>query len=390
MGFDAVKLRRVHSESAFFRQQGDFFLGHRVCTGISERVKLTMFSLGSYSYGPKGVSEMKFVIYPAVGPERLGEVVGAAGAMTVVNCVDEAEAVRAVADADAFFGKITPSMLVAAPRLRWVQTITAGLERYVFPELVEHPCVLTNMRGLYSDVIADHVFGYIISFAKNFHQYIHNQAMSRWEPRGRESGGTEFSFNPGRADMIDQSHMHLADATLGIIGLGSIGSEIARRGLAFGMRVLAVDPVTEQPPKGVAALWRPERLSDLLSQSDFVVIAAPHTPETYKLFRQAQFQQMKRSARLVNVGRGAIVDLADLTAALQAGEIAGAGLDVFEMEPLPADHPLWKMENVIITPHVAGRSPRIAKRHLAVLLENIRRFVRGEPLKNVVNKSQWF
>jgi phosphoglycerate dehydrogenase-like enzyme len=156
------------------------------------------------------------------------------------------------------------------------------------------------------------------------------------------------------------------------------------------MRVLAVDPVQTQAPEGVAQLWRPERLPELLASSDFVVIAAPHTPETYKLFRRAQLRQMKRTAYLINIGRGAIVDLADLTAALDAGEIAGAGLDVFEVEPLPADHPLWQMENVILTPHIAGYSPRIAERHLGVLLENLRRFQRGEPLLNVVDKARWF
>jgi phosphoglycerate dehydrogenase-like enzyme len=140
----------------------------------------------------------------------------------------------------------------------------------------------------------------------------------------------------------------------------------------------------------VAALWKPERLPQLLAESDFVVVAAPHTPQTVKLFRRPQFQQMKRTGYFINIGRGAIVDLADLTAALQAGEIAGAGLDVYEIEPLPADHPLWKLDNVILTPHVAGNSPRIAERHLAVLLDNIRRFVSGEPLENVVNKALWY
>jgi phosphoglycerate dehydrogenase-like enzyme len=189
---------------------------------------------------------------------------------------------------------------------------------------------------------------------------------------------------------IDRAHMHLADATLGVVGLGQIGSEVARRGLAFGMRVVAVDPVQTAAPPGVAALWSLDRLPDLLRESDVVVIAAPHTPETVKLFRRAQFRQMKRSAYLINIGRGVIVDLADLAAALRAGEIAGAGLDVFETEPLPVDHPLWAMPNVIITPHVAGASPRIAERHLAVLLENVRRFARGEPLTNVADKRRWF
>jgi len=128
----------------------------------------------------------------------------------------------------------------------------------------------------------------------------------------------------------------------------------------------------------------------LLAASDFVVIAAPHTPETYKLFRAEQFAHMKNSAYLINIGRGVIVDLADLTTALQQGAIAGAGLDVFETEPLPGEHPLWGMGNVIITPHVAAASPRISERHLATLLENIRRFANGEEPTNVVDKQKWF
>ena len=128
----------------------------------------------------------------------------------------------------------------------------------------------------------------------------------------------------------------------------------------------------------------------MLSQSDFVVIAAPHTPQTFKLFNRERIRKMKRSAYLINVGRGVIVDLADLTAALQAGEIAGAGLDVFEMEPLPAGHPLWKMPNVIITPHCAAASPRVPQRHLQTLLDNVRRFASGQPLRNVVDKKNWF
>jgi phosphoglycerate dehydrogenase-like enzyme len=246
------------------------------------------------------------------------------------------------------------------------------------------------MRGLFSDVIADHVFGYIICFARHFHVYIRHQLAARWEPVGGESERSTFAAGPGTVSAIDRAHIHLADATLGVVGFGQIGSEIARRGLAFGMRVFAVDPVQAEAPAGVAALWKLDRLADLLGESDFVVVAAPHTPQTVKMFRRAQFQQMKRSAYFINIGRGATVDLTDLAAALTAGEIAGAGLDVFEKEPLPADHPLWKMDNVIITPHVAGYSPRIAERHLAVLLENIGRFVRGDALKNVVSKAMWF
>jgi phosphoglycerate dehydrogenase-like enzyme len=333
---------------------------------------------------------MKLVIHPPVDPERLTRIRAAASDMTVVNAVDNGEAMRTITDADAFFGKLTPALLAAAQRLRWVQSPTASLEHYVFPELVAHPCVLTNMRGLFSDVIADQVFGYVLCFARNLHRYIRNQLAARWEPVGGESERVTFATGPGHVTAIDRAHLHLADATLGIVGLGNIGTEVARRGLAFGMRVLAVDPVQTRAPEGVAELWRPERLSDLLAASDFVVIAAPHTPETFKLFRRLQFRQMKRTAYLINIGRGAIVDLADLTEALKAGEIAGAGLDVFEVEPLPAEHPLWQMANVILTPHVAGYSPRIAERHLDLLLDNLGRFRRGEPLRNVVDKARWF
>jgi phosphoglycerate dehydrogenase-like enzyme len=333
---------------------------------------------------------MKLVIYLQVDDDRLGRTVAAAKPMRVVNTASEAEIRTEIKDADAFFGKITAPMLAAATRLRWVQSPTASLEHYVFPELIEHPCVLTNMRGLYSDVIAAHVFGYVLCFARNFHQYLRNQLNARWAPMGGEQERTSFAVGPGVVSGIDRAHMHLADTTLGIIGLGSIGSEVARCAKTFGLRVLAVDPVADRVPSGVESVWKLDRLSDLLGASDFVVIAAPHTPQTTKMFRRPQFQQMKRSAYLINVGRGAIVDLTDLTESLEQKEIAGAGLDVFEIEPLPADHRLWRMENVIITPHIAGVSPRIAERHLAVLLDNVRRFVRGESLGNIVNKAAWF
>jgi phosphoglycerate dehydrogenase-like enzyme len=334
---------------------------------------------------------MKLVLYPSVEPERLARITETADPMTVVNAATEAEARDQMPEADAFFGKITPSLLSAARRLRWVQAPTVSLEHYLFPELTAHPCVLTNMRGLFSDVIADQVLGYIVCFARNLHRYVLQQAQGRWAPIGGEASRVPFATGPGVVNAIDRAHLHLADCSLGVVGLGGIGAEVARRGLAFGMRVLAVDPIRTEAPPGVEALWRPERLPELLGESDFVVITAPHTPETEKLFRRPLFRAMRRSAYLINVGRGAVVDLADLTAALEAGDLAGAALDVFETEPLPPDHPLWRMgDRVILTPHVAGYSPRIAGRHLAVLLGNLRRFVRGETLVNVVDKGHWF
>jgi phosphoglycerate dehydrogenase-like enzyme len=334
---------------------------------------------------------MKFVIHPSVESERLDRITVAADPMAVANAGDEDHALGHMPDADAFFGKITPRLLAAAPKLRWVQAPTASLEHYLFPELAAHPCVLTNMRGLFSDVIADQVMGYVICFARNLHVYVLQAADGRWAPVGGEAARVGFASGPGVVNAIDRAHRHLADATLGVIGLGAIGREVARRAAAFGMRVVAIDPQPVDRSPEVAALWPVEQLPQLLRQSDFVVVAAPHTPRSAGMFRREQFRQMKRDAYLVNVGRGAIVALDDLVAALEAGEIAGAALDVFETEPLPAGHALWRMpERVILTPHVAGYSPRIAGRHLEVLLDNIGRFVRGEPLRNVVDKDNWY
>ncbi len=334
---------------------------------------------------------MKLVIHPPVEPERLRQITAVAGPMAVVNADDEEHALRHMPDADAFFGKITLRLLASAPGLRWVQSPTASLEHYVFPDLAAHPCVLTNMRGLFSDVIADQVMGYVICFARNLHVYVLQAAAGRWAPVGGEAARVNFASGPAFVSDMDRAHRHLADATLGVIGLGAIGREVARRAAAFGMRVIAVDPQAVDRPPEVAALWSLEELPQLLGQSDFVVIAAPHTPQSAAMFRRPQFQKMKRDAYLINIGRGAIVVLDDLVAALEAGEIAGAALDVFETEPLPPDHALWRMPGrVILTPHVAGYSPRIAGRHLETLLGNIRRFVRGVPLSNVVDKEKWY
>jgi phosphoglycerate dehydrogenase-like enzyme len=333
---------------------------------------------------------MKLLVFPPVDDERLAQIVNAAGAMSVVNAEDDADALAQIADADAFFGKITPALLARASRLRWVQSPTASLEHYLFDELVAHPCVLSNMRGLFSDVIADHVMGFVLSFARNLHLYRDRQQRHRWEPIGGEVGRSDFLYGPAFVSEIDRRHLHLSDCTLGVVGVGNIGAEICRRAAAFGMKLLGVDPRCRSVPGVLPEVWQSDRLFDLLRQSDFVVIAAPHTPETVKLFRRDKFETMKPTAYLINIGRGAIVDLADLVAALQAGQIAGAALDVFETEPLPPDSPLWSMPNVIITPHIAAASTHIAERHLQTLLENIRRFVAGQPPLTLVDKRQWF
>ncbi|MCS6862622.1 MAG: D-2-hydroxyacid dehydrogenase [Abditibacteriales bacterium] len=313
---------------------------------------------------------MKLLIHPPTSDEWLSAIRNVSSELQVVNAPDPATALREVADADCFFGIMTQELLHAASKLRWIQAPMIGLERYMFPELIEHPVVLTNMRGTFSDVIADHVLGFILCFARGFHRFRDAQAQREW------AGDYDF--------------MYLPDHTLGIIGLGGIGREVARRGHCLGMRVIAIDPRTKEA-EHVQELRGAEALPWLLNAADFVAICAPHTPQTEKMIRRAQLRQMKKTAFLINVGRGIIVDLQDLTDALQAGEIAGAGLDVFETEPLPSDHPLWTMPNVIITPHVAGVAPRIVgQRQLGVLLDNLRRFLNDEPLNNVVAKEQWF
>jgi len=332
----------------------------------------------------------KLLIYPAIDSKRLARMQEISDQLTIANVNDLPEAFAEIKDADAFYGKITPQLLAAADHLLWIQSPTASLEHYVFPELVEHPVQLTNMRGLFYDVIADHVMGFILCFARNLHRYIRQQAESNWQPIGGKAGKPDFVTGPGQVSEVDRNHLHLSDCSLGVVGAGSIGAEICHRAAAFGMKVYAVDPIATEIPGVVDEVWNVDRLNDLLALSDFTVIAAPHTPQTEKLFRTPQFQQMKSSAYLINIGRGAIVDLNDLTTALQNGDIAGAALDVCEIEPLPQEHPLWHMENVIITPHIAAASTRVPERHLETLLENLRCFLADKPFITLVDKQNWF
>ncbi|MGH2458327.1 MAG: D-2-hydroxyacid dehydrogenase [Chloroflexota bacterium] len=314
---------------------------------------------------------IKLVIYPPEDeslPERIRRAVPS---VSVIVARDAAEAAREIADADAVYGRVDRDLLAAARRLRWIQSPAIGLERTMFPELIAHPLVMTNPRGIFADDIADHVLAMVTGFARQMPRSLRQQLQRRWDPR-------------------DYEVKHLPDCTLGIFGLGGIGSGVARRAAAFEMRVIAVDARRTERPAEVAELWPASRLHDLLGQSDFVVICAPETPETRGLFDSSVFKAMKKSAYLINIGRGKIVRLDALVEALRAGELAGAGLDVFEVEPLPADHPLWDMENVVITPHIAGVGPHTGERRHQVLLDNLARFAAGEPLLNVVDKEKWF
>ena len=200
---------------------------------------------------------MKLVISPPVSEQRLAKIRAAAAPMDVVNARDEEHAAAEIADADALFGYLTPKLLRAAKKLRWAQSPTASMEKYLYPELVASPVIVTNMRGIFSDVIADHVFGFILCFAKNFHRYLRQQMNGVWHMLGRDPGELPGYGGPGEVHPSDCAAITLADCTLAVIGLGGIGAETARRGLAFGMRVLGVDP--RPPACGVAERAAPAK-----------------------------------------------------------------------------------------------------------------------------------
>jgi phosphoglycerate dehydrogenase-like enzyme len=294
--------------------------------------------------------------------------------LTVVVAETAAEAERAAPAADAAFGTIPRELLRSATRIRWLLAPAAApAPGYYYPELVAHPVAVTNFREIYNDHIAAHIMAFVLAFARDLHHYLPQQRERRWQPAAPDTGV-----------------VHLPEAVALIVGVGGIGAETARLASAFGMRVLGVDARRVDPPPGVAELHPPDALDALLPRADFVILTVPHTPATEGFMHRARFARMKRSAFFINIGRGKTTRLDDLVAALRAGEIAGAGLDVFEEEPLPAKHPLWTMPGVLITPHTAGFGPYLDERRFEILLDNCRRFLADRPLRNLVDKASWF
>jgi phosphoglycerate dehydrogenase-like enzyme len=301
-------------------------------------------------------------------------VAAAVPALDVVVAETEAEAARALERAEAAFGTLPPALVRAAGKLRWLQAPQAAPPAgYYTPELIAHPAVVTNFRDIYNDHIAAHIMAFVLAFARGLHYYIPRQLQREW-----------------RREALDTGVVHLPEATALIVGVGGIGAETARLAAAFGLHVMGVDARRRDAPPGVLKLDGPDALDSLLPLADFVILTVPHTPDTEGFMHRRRFQRMKRTAFFINIGRGMTTRLDDLVAALRAGEIAGAGLDVFEQEPLPADHPLWTLPNVLITPHSAGFGPYLDERRLEILVDNARRFVAGESLRNVVDKTSWF
>lgn len=284
------------------------------------------------------------------------------------------EAIRDIRDADAAFGAIPPEVLAAAQRLRWLQAPQiAPPAGFYYPELVAHPLVATNFREIFNDHIGAHIMAFVLAFARGLHYYVPQQLRREYSPRP-----------------LDTGVVHLPEATALILGVGGIGCEAARLCKAFGMHVIGIDARRTDRPVGVDELFPADRLDAQLPRADFVIMTIPHTPATEGLFNRARLRRMKQTAFLINIGRGMTVRLDDLVAALHAGEIAGAGLDVYEIEPLPADHALWSAPNVLLTPHTAGYGPYLDDRRLDILIDNCRRFAAGEPLRNIVDKATWF
>jgi phosphoglycerate dehydrogenase-like enzyme len=294
--------------------------------------------------------------------------------VNIVLAEDRETAAAAIVTADAAFGTLPADLLAKATRLRWLQAPQAAPPAgYYYPELVAHPVTVTNFREIYNDHISAHILAFVLAFARGLHVYIPQQLRRIWAKPPEDHGVVPL---PGSVALI--------------VGLGGIGAETARLLATFGVTVLAVDARRTDKPDCVAELHGPAALDTLLPRADWVILTVPHTPATEGFFNAGKFRLMKKSAFFINIGRGMTTKLDDLVAALNAGDIAGAALDVYEVEPLPAEHPLWVMPNVLLTPHMAGYGPHLNDRRFGIIQDNARAFADGKPLRNVVDKTNWF
>ncbi len=256
--------------------------------------------------------------------------------------------------------------ILSLPSLKWIHSVSAGVEHALDEQLRQMDVILTNASGVFDLPIAETVVAYILMIVKQMPTFFRQQQTHVWKKRSlREAAGL----------------------TVGLVGLGSIGTEIARLCQGLEMRVIATRRHPEEGAPHVDTLYPTSELHRLLEASDFVVIAVPLTEETQGMIDAEALRQMGEGAWLINIARGAVVDEQALIGALQEGRIAGAALDVFVEEPLPEDSPLWELENVIITPHNSWSTPHLKEREAALFLENLRHYLRDEPLRNVVNKE---
>jgi phosphoglycerate dehydrogenase-like enzyme len=284
------------------------------------------------------------------------------------------EALEAIRDADAACGWVPPDALEGARKLKWLHNPDSGsFFGWYYPELTEHEVIVTNPRGIYFDHISHHIMMFVFALARGLPWYVDAQKKGIWDNQARKS-----------------PYVDLTESTILINGVGGVGHETARICNEIGMKVIGVEPRGEYDVPFVE-MHTPDELDDHLPRADFVVTTVPHTPETEGIFNADRFRLMKNTAYFINIGRGKVCKIDDLADAIDSGEIGGCGLDVFEQEPLPAGHKLWRLTNVLLTPHVAVRdADNLPDRRFAIILDNARRFVAGDPLTNVVDKSKWY
>jgi phosphoglycerate dehydrogenase-like enzyme len=258
------------------------------------------------------------------------------------------------------------SVFLACPSARWVHSRSAGIDKSLFPELVQSPVPLTNGRGVFSQALGEFAVAAILYFAKDFPRMLRNQKAGRWE---------QF--------LVEE----IAGQTAGIVGYGDIGRAVASRAHAMGMRILALKRhVPASPDAFIDQFFQPGELASLLVECDYVVVSAPLTPETHHMIGDAAFAAMKPNAVVINIGRGPVIDQAALVRALTDGKIKGAGLDVFEHEPIPAGDPIFKLENVLVSPHCADQTETWLQQAMHFFLQQYARFCAGQPLENIVEK----
>jgi len=302
------------------------------------------------------------------------------GHLAQIRAVDPSVDVAAVADrqkgveladrAEIMVGWNVPREAIQRSRqLRWIHSTAAGVDQLLFPEVLERDIRVTTSSGIHQPLV-EHVFAMLLAFTRRLHIAVRNQQERRWD-RARVVGG------------------EVRGMTMGVLGLGSIGTEVAEKAAVFGMRVIGTKR-TPSPVPHVDRVYPPEALPDVLAQSDVIVVALPLTEETRGLLGASEFRMMKPEAIVINIGRGRIIREAALVRALQERWIGGACLDVFEREPLPADSPLWAMENVILTPHVSGGWPGYLDAAVPLFCENLARYLRGAPLLNLVDRSRGY
>ncbi len=312
------------------------------------------------------------MIVPSLDPAQRAAILEAAGPdTTLVETKDAARQRAEIVETDVLFGRVSNDTFLLNRRLRYYHSIGAGVDAILTPELVQSDIVLASEKGGVGIHLAEHALALLLSLTRGLHTAIRQPDYALREP-------------------IRLEQRELYEATMGIVGFGGTGREVARRALAFGMRVLAVDIEDVPPEPGVEAVWKPDRLYEMLGRSDVVVIALPLTKATRHLFTRDLFRRMRPTGILVNVTRGEIIYGDDLLAALDEGLLWGAGLDVTDPEPLPKGHRLWTHPRVIVTPHTAGGSPRRAGRVIETFIENLRRLRTGEPLLALIDKEKGY